>query len=141
MVQQITISRCAGRGERPYLQFTFGVPLRTHPGIVFKLTANPTDTRSHCREIHLYPVQWLMDQASVPLIIRYLKGSISKGLIFFYFIINSFLIIFSKSSHQCLTLYFKNRSPNKIGSTLSNSSSVGYSTILFEFQIYLNQIA
>jgi hypothetical protein len=46
MVQQITISRCAGRGERPYLQFTFGVPLRTHPGIVFKLTANPTDTRS-----------------------------------------------------------------------------------------------
>jgi hypothetical protein len=47
MDQQITISRCAGRGERPYLQFTFGVPLRTHPGIVFKLTANPTDTRSH----------------------------------------------------------------------------------------------
>ena len=46
MVQQITISRCAGRGERPYLQFTFGVPLRTHPGIVFKLTANPTDTGS-----------------------------------------------------------------------------------------------
>jgi hypothetical protein len=44
MVQQITISRCAGRGERPYLQFTFGVPLRTHPGIVFKLTAIPTDT-------------------------------------------------------------------------------------------------
>jgi hypothetical protein len=39
-------SRCAGRGERPYLQFTFGVPLRTHPGIVFKLTANPTDTGS-----------------------------------------------------------------------------------------------
>ena len=44
--QQITISRCSGRGERPYLQFTFGVPLRTHPGIVFKTTANPTDTGS-----------------------------------------------------------------------------------------------
>jgi hypothetical protein len=45
--QQITISRCAGRGQRPYLQLTFEVPLRTHPGIVFKLTANPTDTRSN----------------------------------------------------------------------------------------------
>ena len=39
-------SRCAGRGQRSMFQLTFGVPLRTHPGIVFKLTANPTDTRS-----------------------------------------------------------------------------------------------
>jgi len=29
------------------LQLTFGVPLCTHPGIVFKLTAIPTDTRSN----------------------------------------------------------------------------------------------
>jgi len=46
ITQPDPISRCAGRGERPYLQFTFGVPLRTHPGIVFKLTAIPTDTRA-----------------------------------------------------------------------------------------------
>jgi hypothetical protein len=49
-------SRCAGRGERPYLQFTFGVPLRTHPGIVFKLTANPTDTGSKWRGLLQSPV-------------------------------------------------------------------------------------
>ena len=58
--QQITISRCAGRGERPYLQFTFGDPLRTHPGIVFKLTANPTDTGSTNTRLAL----WKVDPAS-----------------------------------------------------------------------------
>ena len=32
---------CAGRGHRPVFQMTFGVPLSTHPGIVFKLHRYP----------------------------------------------------------------------------------------------------
>jgi hypothetical protein len=77
MVQQITISRCAGRGERPYLQFTFGVPLRTHPGIVFKLTANPTDTRSN--GVGFTSDFATLDQASVPLIISIPKRFDQQG--------------------------------------------------------------
>ena len=71
---------CAGRGKRPafHLLLDIWALIIWYSGLYPPLTV--TDTRS----IAIVPVAVLetytIDQASAPLIIRYLKGSISKGL-------------------------------------------------------------
>src|SRR6056300_1523340 len=76
---------CAGRGHEADTCMTYRAPglLFWYSGLYPPLTV--TDTRSNMAvAIALispeYPPASVLDQVSVPLIIRYLKGSISKGL-------------------------------------------------------------